>query len=75
MRFGTTRSQIYDAQKTASAHWNATEDDWTDQVRRDHAEAVWEPLDLTVADTLRAVDQLTVLFAQIRSECEFPGNL
>ena len=37
MRFGTTRSQIYDAQKTASAHWNATEDDWTDQVRRDHA--------------------------------------
>ena len=75
MRFGTTRSQIYDAQKTARAHWNATEEAWDDQVRRDHGEAVFEPLDLTVGDTLRAIDQLTVLFTQIRGECEYPGNL
>ena len=75
MRFGTTRSQIYDAQKTARAHWSATEDEWNDQVRRDHSEIVWEPLDLTVSDTLRAIDQLTVLFSQIRNECEYPGQL
>ena len=75
MRFGTTRSQIYDAQKTARAHWSATEDEWNDQVRRDHSEIVWEPLDLTVCDTLRAIDQLTVLFSQIRNECEYPGKL
>lgn len=75
MRFGTTRSQIYDAQKTARAHWAATEDDWSDEVRREHGEKAWEPLDLTVADTLRAIDQLAVLFSQIRNECEYPGQL
>jgi len=74
MRFGTTRSQIYDAQKTAQAHWHATEETWDDAVRRDHAEQVWEPLDRTVADALRAIDQLTVLFVQIRNECEYPGS-
>ena len=75
MRFGTTRSQIYDAQKTARAHWVATGDDWDDEVRHAHAEKVWEPIDQTVSDTLRAIDQLSVLFAQIRNECEYPGQL
>lgn len=75
MRFGTTRSQIYDAQKTARAHWAATEDEWSDAVRIEHAENVWEPLDHDVGDTLRAIDQLAVLFAQIRNECEYPGQL
>ena len=75
MRFGTTRSQIYDAQKTARAHWAATEDEWTDEVRMEHAENVWEPLDHDVGDTLRAIDQLGVLFSQIRNECEYPGQL
>ena len=73
MRFGTTRSQIYDAQKTAQSHWAATTDVWDDDARRDHEEAVWEPLDRTVSDALRAIDQLTVVFAQIRGECEYPG--
>ncbi len=75
MRFGTTRSQIYDAQKTAQAHWYATVDDWDDGVRREHDEGVWEPLDRTVSDALRAIDQLSVLFTQVRNECEFPGSL
>jgi len=75
MRFGTTRSQIYDAQKTARAHWAATEDHWSDEVRIEHGESVWDPLDQTVGDTLRAIDQLAVLFAQIRNECEYPGQL
>jgi hypothetical protein len=26
-----------------------------------------------VSDTLRAIDQLAVLFTQIRQECEYPG--
>jgi len=75
MRFGTTRSQVYDAQKTARAHWFAAAEEWDDQVRREHGEAVWEPLDQNVSDTLRAIDQLTVLFSQIRAECEYPGQL
>ena len=73
MRFGTTRSQIYDAQKTANAKWDATEEHWNDVVRREHGEKVMEPLDRAVSDTLRAIDQLAVLFTQIRAECEYPG--
>lgn len=75
MRFGTTRSQIYDAQKTTQAHWLATADEWNDVARRDHGEAVWEPLDQSVSEALRAIDQLSVLFAQIRTECEYPGAM
>lgn len=73
MRFGATRSQIYDAQKTARAKWTATESDWSDQVRREHGDSVVEPLDALTGDTLRAIDQLAVLFSQIRQECEFAG--
>lgn len=75
MRFGTTRSQLYDAQKTARAHWAATGDEWDDAVRREHGEQVVEPLDQTVSDTLAAIDQLAGLFTQIRHECEYPGRL
>lgn len=74
MRFGSTRSQIYDAQKTARAKWDATTDEWDDAVRREHAETVVEPLDQLTGDTLRAIDQVAVLFTQIRHECEYPGN-
>jgi hypothetical protein len=70
MRFGTTRSQIYDAQKTARAKWQATEDDWNDQVRRDHGEVIVDELDKAVSNILRAIDQLATLFVQIRQECE-----
>jgi hypothetical protein len=71
MRFGTTRSQIYDAQKTARAKWDATAGVWDDEVHRGHEEAVVEPLDRAVGDALRAIDQLSVLFTQVRAECEF----
>ena len=71
MRFGATRSQIYDAQKTARAKWDATQDAWDDEVRRKHGETVIEPLDVAVSDALRAIDQLAVLFTQIRQDCEF----
>jgi len=73
VRFGATRSQIYDAQKTARAKWADTENGWDDEVRRDHGEKCVEELDAAVNDALRAIDQLAVLFTQIRHECEFPG--
>jgi hypothetical protein len=71
MKFGATRSQIYDAQKTARAKWDITQDSWDDEVHRDHGEKVVEPLDAAVSDALRAIDQLAVLFTQIRQDCEF----
>jgi hypothetical protein len=73
MRFGTTRSQIYDAQRTARAKWDATSDTWDDGVRRSHGENVVEELDKSVSDILRAIDQLATLFVQIRQECEYEG--
>ncbi len=73
MRFGTTRSQIYDAQKTARAKWEATEADWDDGVRREHGERVVDELDRAVSEALRSIDQLATLFIQIRQECEYSG--
>jgi hypothetical protein len=74
MRFGTTRSQVYDAQKSARAKWDLTGDEWDDAVRREHGEKVVDELDKSVSDILRAIDQLSTLFVQIRQECEFPGG-
>ncbi len=73
MKFGATRSQIYDAQKTARAKWNETLDTWNDPVHAKHGEETVEPLDDAVSNELRAIDQLSVLFTQIRQECEFPS--
>lgn len=73
MRFGSTRSQIYDAQKTARARWEAVLTDWDDGVRREHGEKVVDELDRAVSDALRAIDQLATLFVQVRQECEFTG--
>lgn len=71
MRIGSSRSQLYDAQKVARARWDTVCDVWTDSTRREFDEKTWEPLDRQAAETLRAMDQIAVLFAQIRSECEY----
>lgn len=71
MRFGSSRSQLYDAQKTARAKWDAVCETWDDAPRREFDETAWQPLDRTVSDYLRAIDQLTTVFAGIRAECEF----
>jgi len=74
MRFGTTRSQFYDAQKTARAKWDTTSDEWDDVIRREHGEKIVEELDKSVSDVLAAIDQLATVMVQIRHECEFPGS-
>jgi len=71
MKFGASRSQLYDAQKTARAHWQAVSETWTDAAKRDHEEKVWLPWDENASKVLRAVDQLSVLFVQIRQDCEY----
>ena len=71
MKFGANRSQLYDAQKTARAKWAAAAETWNDASRRDFEEHVWEPLDAQTSQVLRAIDQLTALFTQVRQDCEF----
>jgi hypothetical protein len=73
MKVGANRGQLFDSQKTARAHWANVCDLWDDQMQREFEEQTWVPLDKNVSDVLRAVDQLSVIFSQIRSECEFPG--
>ena len=74
MRFGTTHSQFYDAQKSARAKWDLTGDEWDDAVRREHGEKIVDELDKSVSDVLVAIDQLATVFVQVRQECEFPGS-
>jgi hypothetical protein len=71
MKFGATRGQLYDAQKTARARWESAEELWHDDSRREFEDQVWVPMDQLVADVLRAVDQLAVLFTQVRQDCEY----
>ena len=71
MKFGASRSQLYDAQKTARAHWLAATETWNDDAQLAHEEKVWQPWDDATSKVLRAVDQLSVLFVQIRQECEY----
>jgi hypothetical protein len=73
MRFGATRSQIYDAQKTARSLWADTQTQWDDEVSQRHYTEVVEPLDQATTDLLRAIDQLASIMVQIRHECENPG--
>lgn len=71
MKFGASRSQLYDAQKTARGHWQAVTETWEDEAKQFHEELVWLPWDDHASQVLRAVDQLTVLFTQIRQDCEY----
>ena len=71
MKFGASRSQLYDAQKTARARWETTSDSWNDSTQVEFEEQIWIPLDQQVSNVLRAVDSLSVLFAQVRQDCEF----
>ena len=45
MRMGSSRSQLYDAQKTIRARWDALGDVWNDSTRREFEEKTWEPLE------------------------------
>lgn len=71
MKFGASRSQLYDGQKGARAHWEGTIPLWDDSVRRDFEEKTWESLDRQVTEVLGAIDQLAAVFTQIRAECEY----
>jgi hypothetical protein len=71
MKVGASRGQLYDAQKSSRAIWDSTREMWTDDARREFEDRVWIPLDASVSNALRAIDQLSVLFAQVRKDCEF----
>ena len=71
MKFGGTRGQLDDAQKTARGHWEAVGQHWNDATRAEHEQNVVAPLDDAVSEVLRSVDQLIAIFATVRRDCEF----
>ncbi len=74
MRFGASRSQLYDAQKSAQARWDEVTQWWHDTVRQEHEERVWHPFDEAAGKALRAIDQLATLFQDVRTRCEFTND-
>jgi len=70
MTFGSNRGQLDDAQQVARAHWASTAEQWHDDVQKHHDTELAQPLDEHVTKLLRAVDQLALLVAQVRRECE-----
>lgn len=70
MRIDAGRGKLYATLKETRIRWQKTTDVWDDEARRDFEEHVWQPLDDMAAEALRAMDQLSQLFHQIRQECE-----
>jgi len=70
MRFDAARGKLYDALKQINARWADVEPVWTDTVRLEFEEKIWEPLVTLTEDTLRAIDRLNQVFTQCRNECE-----
>jgi hypothetical protein len=75
MTFGGGRGKLDDARQTAMARWEAAGEQWSDQTRREHEAEVVAPLNDAVADLLRAVDRLSVVFSSARRECDFDASL
>ena len=74
MRFGSSRSLIYDAQMSARARFDVACEVWGDLTRHHFDDTVWQPLDALTSEALRGIDQLTVVLTQARHECEYtPG--
>ena len=71
MKFGAHRGLLYDAQKSAHARWESTEEVWHDSARQEFERQIWEPMDDLIAENLRAIDQLAVIFSQVRQDCEY----
>ncbi len=70
MKFGASRSQLYDGHKTLRAKWDSVGEVWSDQTKVEFEEKVYDPLERQSTEVLRAIDQLSAMFGQIRAECE-----
>jgi hypothetical protein len=65
MKVDAGRGKLYDAQKVLRHRWDEVSEKWTDHIRDEFKEKVWEPLDQYTSEGLRAIDRL----AQILNEC------
>ena len=69
MYFGAGTPKLNHAIKNLRIAWEATEDGWRDQVRTEFEENHIEPFLSQATNTLRAMEQLSDVFARIYREC------
>lgn len=69
MKTDAGRGRLYDALQQLQHRWDDVEPLWTDQVRREFEEKIWEPLNFMSEDALRAMDRLSQIFRQAKQEC------
>lgn len=70
MSLSAGRYQLSNAFKALKQEWEGTENVWRDVVRKDFADAYWDPLAIRIAALLTAVDRLDHVIAQARQDCE-----
>jgi hypothetical protein len=63
MAAGTAK--LEHALKTLRVHWDATKDDWNDQVRQDFEEKHLAPMETRVQAAIRGMDQLAMVLSQM----------
>jgi hypothetical protein len=69
MKTDAGRGRLYDALQTLQQRWNEVEVIWTDAVRADFEDKIYEPLNQLTEESLRAMDRLAQIFRQARQEC------
>lgn len=69
MSLDTGRYQLYSTYKTLKERWEATEEHWQDNVRREFTEKYWDLLEQKVRAALSAIDRLTQVMVRARQEC------
>jgi hypothetical protein len=70
MRVDAGRGKLYDALKQVLHHWDEVDPHWSDQVRKEFEEKMWEPMVGMSEEVLRAMDRLRQVFTQCKNECQ-----
>jgi hypothetical protein len=58
-------AKLEHARKNLRVHWDATKDDWSDQVRQNFEEKHLAPMETRVQATIRGMDQLAMVLSQM----------
>jgi hypothetical protein len=70
MSLSAGRFQLSNAFKSLKLEWDSTDNVWRDQVRKDFAEAHFEPLETRLAAVLSAMDRLDQALGQMKRDCD-----
>jgi hypothetical protein len=69
MKVDAGRGKLYDAHQIVRRQWDEVSEFWTDSMRADFEEKIWNPLDQLSDDGLRAIDRLSRIFTDCRRAC------